>query len=247
MTYLNPAAAMYREPRPLYDYFNAPKRKGYNPNYPNGPAGHKGVDLYANGGTDAVSPDDMEITLAGRRLLNPSAGIHIEGFSDRGHRLLHLSQVLVSVGDHVSRGDVIGKVGCTGLCNSPHIHYGLYDLPGGHDPSRTIIAQGIPIDPWPHISSLPEQWVDVTCGRPMLRQQTPPYITNVHCQEMQHHLNRVGILDLTPGVNYNARTLEWDGKFGPSTKSAVETFQAAQGLTVDGIVGADTWTRLLDY
>jgi Putative peptidoglycan binding domain/Peptidase M15 len=35
-----------------------------------------------------------------------------------------------------------------------------------------------------------------------------------------------------------------DGKFGPQTKAAVERFQKEMKLTVDGIVGANTWGKL---
>ena len=38
-----------------------------------------------------------------------------------------------------------------------------------------------------------------------------------------------------------------DGRFGPSTQAAVEAFQAAHGLGVDGIVGPETWAALLRY
>lgn len=42
-----------------------------------------------------------------------------------------------------------------------------------------------------------------------------------------------------------AMTARVDGIFGTTTESAVRTFQAAQGLTVDGRVGQHTWAALL--
>jgi peptidoglycan hydrolase-like protein with peptidoglycan-binding domain len=38
-----------------------------------------------------------------------------------------------------------------------------------------------------------------------------------------------------------------DGRFGASTQAAVEAFQAAHGLLVDGMVGPETWAALLRY
>ena len=36
-----------------------------------------------------------------------------------------------------------------------------------------------------------------------------------------------------------------DGQFGSETEQAVKTFQTKNGLTVDGIVGKQTWTALI--
>ena len=40
-------------------------------------------------------------------------------------------------------------------------------------------------------------------------------------------------------------TLTVDGIFGTGTESAVKSFQTSQGITSDGIVGAQTWERLI--
>jgi peptidoglycan hydrolase-like protein with peptidoglycan-binding domain len=38
-----------------------------------------------------------------------------------------------------------------------------------------------------------------------------------------------------------------DGGFGAQTLAAVQAFQTAKGLTVDGIIGPATWAALLQY
>lgn len=46
-------------------------------------------------------------------------------------------------------------------------------------------------------------------------------------------------------LNQNGANIAVDGVFGANTASAVERFQRANGLTPDGIVGANTWRTLL--
>lgn len=48
---------------------------------------------------------------------------------------------------------------------------------------------------------------------------------------------------LLKGLGYS---LSADGDFGTQTESAVRAFQTDRGITADGIVGPDTWGKLLD-
>jgi glutamyl endopeptidase len=74
-------------------------------------------------------------------------------------------------------------------------------------------------------------------GRPLLRNGS----RGTAVRELQYRLNVW--LVITPGVRL-AR-LVVDGTFGPRTQEAVRAFQRAMTLTADGIVGPQTWGRLL--
>ena len=48
------------------------------------------------------------------------------------------------------------------------------------------------------------------------------------------------------GNDYSCGKAGADGDFGSATDAAVRAFQKANGLTVDGIVGKNTWAKLLE-
>ncbi len=51
-----------------------------------------------------------------------------------GTRFGHMSQLAVTVGQQIHRGDIVGYVGATGRATSPHLHY-------------EILLNGEPINP----------------------------------------------------------------------------------------------------
>lgn len=51
--------------------------------------------------------------------------------------------------------------------------------------------------------------------------------------------------ELLKGKGYDLGTYGADGDFGGATRSAVVAFQVRSGLSADGIVGKNTWRKLL--
>ena len=86
---------------------------------------HSGRDLAAPEGTPVVA------ALAGRVLSSGLAGgyglaIEIEHERPRRRSLYgHLSELYVKAGQRVRQGEVIGRVGSTGLSSGPHLHFEL--------------------------------------------------------------------------------------------------------------------------
>ena len=106
---------------------------------------HKGLDFAAAFGSNIKAPENGRIVLAGL----VSRGFVVNGnciFIDHGHGVisgyLHLSSVLVKEGDFVKKGQIIGKVGSTGIASGPHLHWGVYVLGKTVEPliwTKTII------------------------------------------------------------------------------------------------------------
>jgi murein DD-endopeptidase MepM/ murein hydrolase activator NlpD len=86
---------------------------------------HAGIDYAAPRGTPIHAVTDGTVQFAGRHGGHGNY-VKLSHGSGIGTGYGHMSKIAVRVGQHVSRGQVIGYVGSTGLSTGPHLHYELY-------------------------------------------------------------------------------------------------------------------------
>jgi murein DD-endopeptidase MepM/ murein hydrolase activator NlpD len=103
-------------------------------------APHLGVDIAAPTGTPIHAPAEGIVSVSGDYYLDG-------GFTilDHGHGVStnygHQSKMLVAVGDHVVRGQIIGEVGQTGRATGPNLHWGMNWFQVALDPSLSTTTQ----------------------------------------------------------------------------------------------------------
>ena len=101
---------------------------------------HYGVDIAAPVGTPVKAPADGIVTLA-------HPGMFFSGVTlvlDHGHQLsssfLHLNKTLVSVGDRISKGDIIAEVGNSGRVTGAHLDWRMNLRDARIDPQLLVGA-----------------------------------------------------------------------------------------------------------
>jgi murein DD-endopeptidase MepM/ murein hydrolase activator NlpD len=98
---------------------------------------HKGVDIVAPTGTPVRAAADGLVTEAGR-MAGYGSMIHLAHGYGLGTRYGHLSRLMVTPGQRVKRGDVIGLVGSTGRSTGPHLHYEVFRTGVQVDPRKYL-------------------------------------------------------------------------------------------------------------
>ena len=86
---------------------------------------HNGIDLAASMGTPVYATRSGTVTVADYEWDGAGNYVYInhgDGFSSV---YMHMDYYIVSVGEYVSAGEVIGYVGTTGLSEGPHLHFGI--------------------------------------------------------------------------------------------------------------------------
>ncbi len=93
-----------------------------------GERGHKGMDIAASTGTEIYAAADGEVVSAGWNTGGYGYFVQI-GHTDEYQTVYgHMSVVLVTEGQYVSRGQLIGKVGNTGNSFGSHCHFEVRHL-----------------------------------------------------------------------------------------------------------------------
>ncbi len=84
---------------------------------------HQGLDFVAETGKNVYATGDGTVTLVKESRIGYGNEIFIDHGFGFGSRYAHLSRILISEGQKVKRGQLIGKVGESGRATGPHLHY----------------------------------------------------------------------------------------------------------------------------
>src|SRR5207248_690042 len=91
--------------------------------FEHGAAMHPGIDLAASYGTPIYATADGTVLRAGWNSGGYGNLVEIDHGRGITTRYGHMSAILVSAGQHVTRGEQIGRMGSTGRSTGNHLHY----------------------------------------------------------------------------------------------------------------------------
>lgn len=103
---------------------------------------HSGVDIAAAAGTAVVAPASGVVSLAKTHFALTGGTVVLDHGHGVSSNFLHLSQVMVHVGEHLCQGQVLGRVGATGRATGPHLHWGMNWFATRIDPVNAL-ANGL--------------------------------------------------------------------------------------------------------
>ncbi|MBA2381111.1 MAG: M23 family metallopeptidase [Chloroflexi bacterium] len=91
--------------------------------------GHYAIDIAADSGTRVMAAAGGTVTFAGWKNNGGGYQVWIAHGSGLYTTYNHMSSVAVGRGQHVSRGQQVGRVGMTGRASGPHLHFEVWRGP----------------------------------------------------------------------------------------------------------------------
>ena len=88
------------------------------------PYRHSGLDIDGDTGDPIIAANSGEVVFSGE-LVRTGNTVIIDHGMELFSSYLHMSELDVTKGDFVEKGDLIGKVGSTGFSTGPHLHWSI--------------------------------------------------------------------------------------------------------------------------
>lgn len=107
---------------------------------------HYGVDVAAPIGTPVTTPAPGQVTLAHQDMFYSGGTLIIDHGHGVSSTLMHLSKVLVNVGDEVSPGDIVAEVGAGGRATGAHLDWRMNWKNSRIDPQLLVGAMNVGVD-----------------------------------------------------------------------------------------------------
>jgi len=85
---------------------------------------HSGMDIAADEGIQVIAPSKGKVIEIGDFFFSGNL-VYIDHGQGMISLFAHLSEIDVTLGQQVNKGDIIGKVGATGRVTGPHLHWSL--------------------------------------------------------------------------------------------------------------------------
>ncbi len=105
---------------------------------------HDGMDIGGACGQPIYAASDGVVVKAAKGGYNGGSGnnVRVDSGTINGHQVeeayLHMQTIVVSVGQQVQKGDLLGTVGNTGLSTSCHLHFSVYEDGHGVNPAKYL-------------------------------------------------------------------------------------------------------------
>ncbi|MBA0883316.1 peptidoglycan DD-metalloendopeptidase family protein [Flavobacterium undicola] len=106
---------------------------------------HKGTDYAAPTGTPIMTTATGVVEKTGYTAGNGNF-VKVKHNGTYATQYLHMSKILVRRGQHVNQGDVIGRVGSTGLASGPHVCYRFWKNGVQVDALKLKLPTGTPME-----------------------------------------------------------------------------------------------------
>jgi murein DD-endopeptidase MepM/ murein hydrolase activator NlpD len=117
---------------------------------------HEGQDIFGKVGTPEVAVHDGVVVDRGKDGSRYSGGrgnyIAVYDPADN-HSFVYMHMLhppVVQLGDHVHAGQLLGRLGCTGSCDGPHLHFEV------RIGKATLRSDTKPVDPLPYLKGWPQ-------------------------------------------------------------------------------------------